>query len=116
MRLRAPWRERSARGIRVVEIASLAPAPFGCMILADLGADVIRVERAADGGGGLMAPSGVLDRGRRSIAVNLKTRRRQEAVLEHSSKPPTCSSRASVPASPSAWASALTTCSPATRG
>ena len=33
-------------GIRVIEIASLAPAPFGCMILSDLGADVLRVERA----------------------------------------------------------------------
>ena len=33
-------------GIKVVEIASLAPAPFGCMILSDLGADVVRVDRA----------------------------------------------------------------------
>ena len=33
-------------GVRVIEIASLAPAPFGCMILADLGADVLRVDRA----------------------------------------------------------------------
>ena len=32
-------------GVRVVEIASLAPAPFGCMVLSDLGADVLRVER-----------------------------------------------------------------------
>ncbi len=32
-------------GVGVVEIASLAPAPFGCMILSDLGADVLRVER-----------------------------------------------------------------------
>ncbi|WAM17178.1 CaiB/BaiF CoA transferase family protein [Rhodococcus sp. JS3073] len=68
-------------GLTVVEIASLAPAPFGCMILADLGADVIRVERAGDGGSGLMAPSGVLDRGRRSIAVNLRTPEGRGAVL-----------------------------------
>ncbi|EID78735.1 alpha-methylacyl-CoA racemase [Rhodococcus opacus RKJ300 = JCM 13270] len=67
-------------GLTVVELASLAPAPFGCMILADLGADVIRVERAGDGGSGLMAPSGVLDRGRRSIAVNLRTPEGLEAV------------------------------------
>ena len=33
-------------GVRVIEIASLAPAPFGCMVLADLGADVLRVDRA----------------------------------------------------------------------
>jgi alpha-methylacyl-CoA racemase len=32
-------------GVRVLEIASLAPAPFGCMMLADLGADVLRVDR-----------------------------------------------------------------------
>ncbi|MCZ8381275.1 CaiB/BaiF CoA-transferase family protein [Mycobacterium sp. CPCC 205372] len=58
-------------GVKVIEIASLAPAPFGCTILADLGADVLRVDRA--GGGGLAMPPGVLDRGRRSIAVNLKS-------------------------------------------
>ena len=33
------------QGVRVVEIASLAPAPFGCMILSDLGASVIQVDR-----------------------------------------------------------------------
>ena len=58
-------------GLKVVEIASLAPAPFGCMILADLGADVLLVSRAG-GAVGLSTPHGVLDRGRRSIALNLK--------------------------------------------
>ncbi|MCW2494971.1 CaiB/BaiF CoA-transferase family protein [Jatrophihabitans sp.] len=58
-------------GLRVVEVASLAPAPFGCMILADLGADVLLVNRAG-GAAGLSTPPGVLDRGRRSIALNLK--------------------------------------------
>ncbi len=67
-------------GIRVVEIASLAPAPFGCMVLADLGADVIRVERSGDSGG-LMAPSGVVDRGQRSVEVNLKDPAGVQAVL-----------------------------------
>ena len=37
-------------GVRVIEIASLAPAPFGCMVLADLGADVLRVDRAERAG------------------------------------------------------------------
>ncbi|TSD99800.1 CoA transferase [Skermania sp. ID1734] len=69
-------------GLRVVEIASLAPAPFACMILADLGAEVIRVERGGDGGMGLLAPSGVLDRGRRSIAVDLKTPAGRDVVLD----------------------------------
>jgi alpha-methylacyl-CoA racemase len=66
-------------GIRIVEIASLAPAPFGCMLLADLGATVLRVERP-DGGPELAAPLGPLDRGRRSVAVDLKTAAGTHAV------------------------------------
>jgi alpha-methylacyl-CoA racemase len=58
-------------GIRVVEIASLAPAPFGCMILSDLGADVLRVDRA-ETGGPAAAPLDPLARGRRSVGINLK--------------------------------------------
>ena len=38
-------------GIRVVELAGLGPAPYACMLLAELGADVLRVDRP--GGGGL---------------------------------------------------------------
>jgi alpha-methylacyl-CoA racemase len=59
-------------GVRVIEIASLAPAPFGCMVLADLGADVLRVERAERCGPQARVPSDPLSRGRRSIGVNLK--------------------------------------------
>ncbi len=59
-------------GVKVVEIASLAPAPFACMILADMGADVLRVDRATSHGG-ITPPAGPLDRGRRSIAVDLKS-------------------------------------------
>ena len=59
-------------GVRVIEIASLAPAPFGCMILADLGADVVRVDRAGGGDGLDTGPAGPLARSRRSIALNLK--------------------------------------------
>jgi alpha-methylacyl-CoA racemase len=59
-------------GVRVVEIASLAPAPFGCMILADLGADVVRVDRPGGGDGLDLSPAGPLARSRRSIALNLK--------------------------------------------
>lgn len=58
-------------GVKVIEIASLAPAPFGCTILADMGADVLRIDRSR--GGGLAMPPGVLDRGRRTIAVDLKS-------------------------------------------
>jgi alpha-methylacyl-CoA racemase len=59
-------------GVRVIEIASLAPAPFGCMILADLGADVLRVDRAERCGPQARIPVDPLSRGRRSIGLNLK--------------------------------------------
>jgi alpha-methylacyl-CoA racemase len=62
-------------GIRVVEMSALGPAPYGVMLLADLGADVVRVDRAADGEVkvGFEATMVGLSRGRRSIAVDLKT-------------------------------------------
>jgi alpha-methylacyl-CoA racemase len=59
-------------GISVIEIASLAPAPFGCMILSDLGADVLRVERPEACRPDAPAPVDPLTRGRRSIGINLK--------------------------------------------
>ncbi len=59
-------------GIGVIEIASLAPAPFGCMILSDLGADVLRIERTESCGGGGPEPVDPLTRGRRSVGLNLK--------------------------------------------
>jgi alpha-methylacyl-CoA racemase len=68
-------------GVRVVEIASLAPAPFGCMILSDLGADVLRVERAERCGPDARVPSDPLVRGRRSIGLNLKDPAAVELVL-----------------------------------
>ncbi|MGH3382077.1 MAG: CaiB/BaiF CoA transferase family protein, partial [Actinoallomurus sp.] len=58
------------QGVRVIELASLAPAPFACMMLSDLGADVIRVDRPAGAGG--EATIDPLCRGRRSIGLNLK--------------------------------------------
>jgi len=57
------------QGVRVVELAGLAPGPFGCMILADLGADVVRVDRP----GGPLLPDGPLDRGRRTVTLDLKS-------------------------------------------
>ena len=56
------------RGVRVLELASIGPIPFCGMVLSDMGADVIRLDRAA----GAALPQQVLDRGRRSIAVDLK--------------------------------------------
>jgi alpha-methylacyl-CoA racemase len=59
-------------GVKVIEIASLAPGPFGCMILSDLGADVLRVDRAERCGPGAIALPDPMSRGRRSIGINLK--------------------------------------------
>ncbi|MGO8730754.1 MAG: CaiB/BaiF CoA transferase family protein [Streptosporangiaceae bacterium] len=59
-------------GVRVIEIASLAPAPFGCMILSDLGADVLRVDRAESCGPQARPRPDPLIRGRRSIGINLR--------------------------------------------
>jgi alpha-methylacyl-CoA racemase len=62
-------------GVRIVEMAALGPAPYGVMLLADLGADVVRIDRAVDGEVkvGFEATMTGLSRGRRSIAVDLKT-------------------------------------------
>ncbi len=61
-------------GLRVLELASLGPGPHAAMVLADLGADVVRVERPP--GRGLTLPDGAvrdqLLRGRRSVAADLK--------------------------------------------
>lgn len=61
-------------GVRVVELGGLGPAPYGTMLLADLGADVIRVDRPVSSRGDNLAHlmSGVW-RGRRSVALDLKT-------------------------------------------
>jgi alpha-methylacyl-CoA racemase len=68
-------------GVKVVEIAGIGPGPHACMILADLGADVIRVERP---GGQALAggASMTLNRGRPSVALNLKDPAAVEVVLE----------------------------------
>ncbi|MFP4235426.1 MAG: CaiB/BaiF CoA transferase family protein [Nitriliruptoraceae bacterium] len=60
--------------IRIVELAAIGPAPYGVMLLADLGAEVIRVDRvaAARGQPGAEASMVGLSRNRRSIAVDLK--------------------------------------------
>ena len=68
------------RGLRVVEVAGIGPGPFAAMLLADLGADVIRVDRP--GGGGLsLGDRDVLNRGRKSIAVDLKNPGGAEVIL-----------------------------------
>jgi alpha-methylacyl-CoA racemase len=61
-------------GITVVEIAGIGPGPFCAMMLADMGAEVIRVDRAENvtGGDPTSPPADLNNRGRRSIGVDLK--------------------------------------------
>ncbi len=66
-------------GIRIVELAGIGPGPFCAMVLADHGADVIRVDRP--GPGALPMPR-ITGRGRRSIAVDLKQPEGVEIVLD----------------------------------
>ncbi len=80
MAIVAAWRTRTAgmsgplAGYRIIEIAGIGPGPFAAMMLADMGAEVIRVERAQAVRG--PAPDAahwdVLLRGRRNIALDLK--------------------------------------------
>lgn len=69
-------------GLRVVELAGLAPGPFACTVLADLGADVIRVDRAKPGNDVLMFDNDPLRRSRRSIGVDTKSPEGVELVLK----------------------------------
>ncbi|MER6901884.1 CaiB/BaiF CoA-transferase family protein, partial [Amycolatopsis sp. NPDC000740] len=73
-------------GLKVVELAGIGPGPHACMVLADLGADVVRVERPSgslDLSGGKPDP---LLRGRRSVAADLKTPEGRELVLRLAAK------------------------------
>ncbi len=57
-------------GIRVIEMAGIGPGPFCAMMLSDMGAEVIRIDRLSQAGGG--DRKAVLNRGRRSLAMDLK--------------------------------------------
>jgi alpha-methylacyl-CoA racemase len=62
-------------------MAGLAPAPFACTVLADLGADVIRVDRARPGADVFMVPGDPLARSRRSIGVDVKSAEGVDVLL-----------------------------------
>ena len=70
-------------GVKIVEIAGIGPGPFCAMMLADMGADVIRVDRAGSvrGGDPNVPPGDLINRGRRSIGVDLKSPEGVETVL-----------------------------------
>lgn len=69
------------QGVKVIELASLAPAPFGCMVLADLGADVLRIDRKSRHREGLVPPQGPLDRGKHSLTLDLKNPGDRDTLL-----------------------------------
>ncbi|MSO86505.1 MAG: CoA transferase [Acidimicrobiia bacterium] len=70
-------------GLKILEIAGIGPGPFGAMMLADMGAEVVRIDRAQNvlGGDPATPPADVLNRGRRSIGVDLKHPEGVETVL-----------------------------------
>ena len=69
-------------GVKIVELVGIGPGPFAAMLLADMGADVVRVHRAQSVERGF-DPGGVpiMDRNRRSIGVDLKNPEGVETVL-----------------------------------
>ncbi|MDI3314102.1 MAG: CaiB/BaiF CoA-transferase family protein [Mycobacterium sp.] len=66
------------KGLRVVELAGIGPGPHAAMILGDLGADVVRVERPASSGN---APRDAMLRNRRRVTVDLKSTEGRRLVL-----------------------------------
>jgi len=68
-------------GLRVIELAGIGPGPFTAMMLADNGADVLRIDRPQAVIEGAPPSKDVLNRGRRSAAIDLKHPEGREAVL-----------------------------------
>jgi alpha-methylacyl-CoA racemase len=60
-------------GVRVIELAGIGPTPFAGMMLSDLGAEIIRVDRVGGSGNPVASSSGPMERGKRAIAVDLKS-------------------------------------------
>ena len=68
-------------GVRVTELAGIGPGPFTGMLLADLGADVVQVERPGGGSLPVQQSVQVVNRGKRSVVVDLKDPRGLDVVL-----------------------------------
>ena len=68
------------KGLKIIEMAGIGPGPFCGMVLADLGAEVIRVDRASAAGTGTRQEPA--NRGKRSIAIDLKSPEGIEVVLK----------------------------------
>ena len=70
------------QGVKIVEIAGIGPGPFAAMMLSDMGAEVLRIDRIGAGSGARRAAFDILVRGRRSAAVDLKNPEGIALVLE----------------------------------
>lgn len=72
--------------LTVIELAGIGPGPFACMLLADLGARVIRIDRppvpSRGGLDDLMRNDSIVDRGRQSLSLNMKDARAVDVVLK----------------------------------
>jgi len=69
-------------GVRVVELAGIGPGPFAAMLLGDLGADVVRVDRPGRPGGLKVDPAyDLANRNKRSVLLDLKSERGRDAAL-----------------------------------
>ena len=66
-------------GLKVIEFAGIGPGPFCGMLLSDLGADVVRIDRK---GPGRASPADITARGRRSVALDLKNPSSIETCLK----------------------------------
>ncbi|MCX4579125.1 CoA transferase [Streptomyces sp. NBC_01571] len=69
-------------GVRVVELAGIGPGPFAAMLLADLGADVVRVDRPGGPGLGIDPEYDVTNRNKRSVVIDLKSEDGPARVLD----------------------------------
>ncbi|WP_173861574.1 CoA transferase, partial [Streptomyces aureus] len=69
-------------GVRVVELAGIGPGPFAAMLLADLGADVVRVDRPGGPGLGIDPARDLTNRNKRSAVVDLKAPDGPATVLD----------------------------------
>ena len=71
-------------GYRIIELAGIGPGPMCAMLLSDMGAEVLRIDRTADAGLGIATDTkyALLNRGRRSLALDLKKPEAIAALLK----------------------------------
>lgn len=72
------------KGVKVIEMAGIGPAPFCGMLLADMGADVIRVDRLTESGIGIPVPPkfDLLNRNKRSLGIDIKSEEGRSTLLD----------------------------------